>query len=96
MIEQTRFLIAVFLCTEFKLENIYSGVNFFGKNVCGNFYMFAGTYFCGSLKKLAKIRTRKHFVPQSVVPHDGTMGMQCEYYSSGGIYSNDCTCGIDN
>ena len=48
MIEQTRFLSTVFLCSEFKLENIYSGVNSFGKNVCGNFYMFAGTYFCGS------------------------------------------------
>ena len=38
MIEQTRFLSTVFLCSEFKLENIYSGVNFCGKNVCGNFY----------------------------------------------------------
>ena len=39
MIEQTRFLSTVFLCSEFKLENIYSGVNFCGKNVCGNFYL---------------------------------------------------------
>ena len=39
MIEQTRFLSTVFLCREFKLENIYSGVNFCGKNVCGNFYL---------------------------------------------------------
>ena len=39
MIEQTRFLGTVFLCSEFKLENIYAGVNFCGKNVCGNFYM---------------------------------------------------------
>ena len=38
VIEQTRFLSTVFLCSEFKLENIYSGVNFCGKNVCGNFY----------------------------------------------------------
>ena len=39
MIEQTQFLSTVFLCSEFKLENIYSGVNFCGKNVCGNFYL---------------------------------------------------------
>ena len=39
MIEQTRFLSTVFLCSEFKLENIYSEVNFCGKNVCGNFYL---------------------------------------------------------
>ena len=37
--EQTRFLSTVFLCSEFKLENIYSGINFCGKNVCGNFYL---------------------------------------------------------
>ena len=28
VIKQTRFLSTVFLCSEFKLENIYSGVNF--------------------------------------------------------------------
>ena len=40
MIEQTRFLSTVFLCSsEFKLENVYSGVNFCGKSVCGNFYL---------------------------------------------------------
>ena len=39
MIEQTRFLSTVFLCSEFKLENIYSGVNFGGKNVCDNFHL---------------------------------------------------------
>ena len=40
MIEQTRFLSTVFLCSEFNfLENIYSGVNFCRKNVCGNFYL---------------------------------------------------------
>ena len=31
MIEQTRFLSPVFLCSEFKLENIYSVVTFCGK-----------------------------------------------------------------
>ena len=39
VIEQTRFLSTVFLCSEFKLENIYSGVNSCVKNVCGNFYL---------------------------------------------------------
>ena len=39
LIEQTLFLSTVFLCSEFKLENIYSGVNFGRKNCCGNFYL---------------------------------------------------------
>ena len=39
MIEQTRFRSAVFLCREFKLENIYFGVNFYGKSMCDNFYL---------------------------------------------------------
>ena len=37
VIEQTRFLSTVFLCSKFKSENIYSGVNFCGKMFCGNF-----------------------------------------------------------
>ena len=36
-IEKTRFLSTVFLCTEFKLENIYAGPDFCTKNVWGNF-----------------------------------------------------------
>ena len=39
IIEQIRFLSTVFLCSEFKLDNIFSGVNFCGKIVCGNFYL---------------------------------------------------------
>ena len=35
-IEQTQFLSTVYLCSEFKLENIYSGVKCCGKNVCGS------------------------------------------------------------
>ena len=50
MIEQTRFLSTVFLCSEFKLENIYSGVNFCGKNVCGNFYSRELSSFADSWK----------------------------------------------
>ena len=65
MIEQTRFLSTVFLCSEFKLEYIYSGVNFLAGK------MFAVIFICGDLflriagksAKIAKIRTRKNFVP---------------------------------
>ena len=39
MIEQTRFRSTIFLCREFKLENIYSGINFYGKSMCDNFYL---------------------------------------------------------
>ena len=37
VIEQIRFLSTVFLCSKFKSENIYSGINFCGKMFCGNF-----------------------------------------------------------
>ena len=47
VIEQTQFLSTPFLCSEFKLENIYSGVNFC-QEIAG---------------KIAKIRTHKNFVP---------------------------------
>ena len=62
--DTTRFLTTVFLCSEFKLKNIYSGVNFCAKNVCG-YFSVAGTYFriAGKIAKIAKIRTRKNFVP---------------------------------
>ena len=61
VIEQTRFLSAVFLYSEFKLENIYSEVNFCGKNVCGNFYLRELIF--ADLWKNAKIKTHKNFVP---------------------------------
>ena len=65
VIEQTRFPSTVFLRSEFKLENIYSGVNFCGKNVCGNFYLreliFADRW--KNRKNRKKIRARKKFVP---------------------------------
>ena len=38
-IERTRFFTSAFFCSEFKLENIYSGVNVCWKSVCGNFYL---------------------------------------------------------
>ena len=61
MIEQTQFLSTVLLGRELKSENIYSGVNFCGKNVCGNSYLreliFADRW------KTAKFRTSKNFVP---------------------------------
>ena len=59
MIEQTRFLSTVFLCSEFKLENIYSGVNFCGKNVCGNFYLRELLLSSGSLEKSQKLEPAK-------------------------------------
>ena len=39
VIEQTRFVSTVFLYSEFKSENIYSEVNFCGKNFGGNLYL---------------------------------------------------------
>ena len=54
MIEQTRFRSAVFLCREFKLENIYFGVNFYGKSMCNNFYLRELVSVCGSLEKPQK------------------------------------------
>ena len=58
MIEQSRFLSTVFLCSEFKLENIYSGVNFCGKNVCGNFYL-RKLIFADRKKKSQKLGPEK-------------------------------------
>lgn len=39
VIEQTQILGTVFLCSEFKLQNIYSRVNFWEKNVLENFLL---------------------------------------------------------
>ena len=61
MIEQTRFLSTVFLCSEFKLEHIYAGVNG-GKNVCDNFCLRELiSADCG--EQIVKIRTLKNFMP---------------------------------
>ena len=56
MIEQTRLFSIVFLCSEFNLENIYSGENFCGKNLCGNFYL-------RELIFAVRWKNRKNFVP---------------------------------
>ena len=65
MIEQTRFLSIVFLGREFKLENSYSELNFCRKKVCGNFYLreLILADHWKKTAKIAKIRTRKNFVP---------------------------------
>ena len=52
-LNEARFLSTVFLCSEFKLENIFPGVN-----VCRN--LFFG--IAGKNAKNANIRTRKNFV----------------------------------
>ena len=54
VIEQTQFLGTVFLCSEFQLENIYSGVNFCEKTVCGDKFLRIAKKIAGS---------RKNFVP---------------------------------
>ena len=53
VIEQTQFLRTVFLSSKFKLEYVYSGVNFAGKMFVVIF--LAGTYFCRSLEKSQKL-----------------------------------------
>ena len=59
VIEQTRFLSTVFLCTAFKLENIYLGVN-----LCGNF--ISRNLFLRIAGKIAKISTHNNIAPHSV------------------------------
>ena len=63
VIEPTQFLSSVFL-----LENIYSGVNFFRKNVCGNFYLWELVFanHCNNIANITKIRTRKNSVPHGI------------------------------
>ena len=50
MIEQTLNLSNIFLYSEFNLGDIYSEVNFCGKNVCSNFYLRELLSSCGSLE----------------------------------------------
>ena len=58
VIEQTWFPSTVFLCSEFTWEYLLSS-----KFLQGNFFRqfsFAGTYFCGSLKKPQKLQNLEH------------------------------------
>ena len=71
VIEQTRFLSTVFLCSEFKLENIYSGVNFCGKNVCGNFYLWELIF--ADRWKIAKLEPEKISYGNRTRPGDSTV-----------------------
>ena len=77
VIEQTRFLSTVFLCSEFKLADIYSGVNFLGKNACANFFFLWKLIFADRWKnrKIAKIRARKNFLTHGKSWHDSWFGL---------------------
>ena len=69
VIGQTRLLSTVFLCSDLKPENIYFGVNFCGKNVCGNFYLRELIFAKKKKKKsgkIAKILTHKNFVQHGI------------------------------
>ena len=59
MIEQTRFRSTVFLCREFKLENIYSEVDFYGKSICAIVFICGNLFLriAGKTAKIAKIKT---------------------------------------
>ena len=52
IIEQRQFLSTPFLCSKFKLQNIYSGVNFCRKNVYRNF--ISGNLFWRIAGKITK------------------------------------------
>ena len=66
-------LLSVFLCSELKLENIYSGVHFCGKNVCGKFHLRELIFLriAGKMSKSQKIGAHKNFVPH------GSQGRTC-------------------
>ena len=65
MIEQSRFLSTVFLCSEFKLGSIYSGVNSCGKNISGDVY----------LQKLAPAKISCHTVVRKRPLYIGTLSL---------------------
>ena len=52
----------------YKLENIYFGVNFGGKNVCGKFYL-RELIFVDRWKNRKNRKNRKHYNPQKFVTH---------------------------
>ena len=71
VIEQTRFLCAAFLRSEFKLEDVYSEENFCGKNICGNFFgvnlFMLITGEITKIKKPAKISHHTVFIITCVI-----------------------------
>ena len=76
MIEQTRFLSTVFLCSEFKLADIYSGVNFLGKNACANFFFWRETKFLRIVEKIAKSQKLEPVkISCHTVNHGTTVGL---------------------
>ena len=77
VIEQTRFLSTVFLCSEFKLADIYSGVNFLGKNACANFFFFwRETKFLRIVEKIAKSQKLEPVkISCHTVSHGTTVGL---------------------
>ena len=66
MIDQTRFLSIVFC-----VENIYSRVNFCGNKMFAVIFMH-GNLFLRIAGKIAKIRTRKNFVPHGTFIRSAT------------------------
>ena len=75
VIKQTQLLSTVFLCSEFKLEDIYYGVNFFGQNICANFFL-RKLIFC-VVEKITKVGARKNFLPHGKSWHDSWFGLTC-------------------
>ena len=79
VIEQTQFLSTVFLCSEFKLEDIYSGVDLLGKKFCANFFFFVETNFLRIVEKIVKSQklARKNFLPHGKSWHNSWFGLTC-------------------
>ena len=59
----TEFLSTVFLCSEFKLENIEFGVNFRRKKVCSNYFL-QELIFADHQKNR---KSCKNFVPRGIL-----------------------------
>ena len=51
------------------IYNFYSGVNFCGENICGNFILW-------ETAKIAKIRTRKNLVPHGTFHPRVSQGLE--------------------
>ena len=64
-IEQKQNLGTVFFCIELMLENIYSGVNFCGENVCGNSFI-CGNFFADRWKNCKNRKQKLEPVPHGI------------------------------